>query len=129
MPLITIIWGVMLIALGVCGYVFTGSQHPTALIPTYFGMVFIVLGVVAANGIARKHVMHAAAALALLGFLGTIPGLIGLIRWAMGTPPPTPAAVISKSIMAILCVIFVSLCVRSFITARRNRLAQNSSAG
>jgi peptidoglycan/LPS O-acetylase OafA/YrhL len=123
----TIIFAILLMLLGVLGFVLTGSQHPTALIPTYFGIVFAILGfLVMIKPTTKKHVMHAAAALALLGFLGTIPGLIGLIRWATGTPPAVPAAVISKSIMAILCVIFVLLCVRSFISARRNRIAQNA---
>jgi hypothetical protein len=126
MPKITLIFAALLIVLGILGYVLTGSQHPTALIPTYFGIVFAILGLlVTFKPTTRKHAMHAAVTLALLGFLGTIPGLIGLIRWALGTEPPTPAATISKSIMAILCVIFVALCVRSFISARRNRIPQN----
>jgi hypothetical protein len=65
--------------------------------------------------------MHAAAALALLGFLGTVPGIIKLVKWQFGTVPARPAAVVSQSIMALLTLLFVLLCVRSFINARRSR--------
>jgi peptidoglycan/LPS O-acetylase OafA/YrhL len=121
----TIVFAILLIILGIVGFVMTGSQHPTALIPTFFGVVFEALGVLTlVRPQIRKHTMHAAAALALIGFFGTITGVIGLIKWAAGTEPAQPAAVISKSIMAVLCLIYVALCVRSFINARREREAQ-----
>ena len=62
--------------------------------------------------------MHAAAALAVLGFLGTVPGLIKFFRMLGGAEVARPAAVRSQAIMAVLCVVFVILCVRSFIAAR-----------
>jgi hypothetical protein len=122
MPILTIAFGGLLLVLGILGYVLTGSQHPTALIPAAFGLAFDLLGSLCVIApAARKHFMHVAAALGLIGFFGTISGLIGLARWVAGTEPAQPAAVISKSIMSVLCVIFVGLCVRSFIQARRNR--------
>ena len=125
MAKVTIVFANLLIILGIVGFVMTGSQHPTALIPTFFGVVFEALGVLTlVRPQIRKHTMHAAAALALIGFFGTIIGVIGLIKWAAGTEPAQPAAVISKSIMAVLCLIYVALCVRSFINARREREAQ-----
>jgi hypothetical protein len=125
MAKVTIVFANLLIILGIVGFVMTGSQHPTALIPTFFGVVFEALGVLTlVRPQIRKHTMHAAAALALIGFFGTIIGVIGLIKWAGGTEPAQPAAVISKSIMAVLCLIYVALCVRSFISARREREAQ-----
>ena len=41
---------------------------PTALIPSGVGLVLVVLGAVA-EGRLRKHAMHAAAAVGVLGFL------------------------------------------------------------
>ena len=121
MPGLTIAFGLVLIGLGVIGYFATGRQSPTALIPAFAGALFLVLGVVARNPGARKHAMHAAAALAVLGFLGTVPGLIKFFRMLGGAEVARPAAVRSQAIMAVLCVIFVILCVRSFIAARRAR--------
>ena len=118
---ITIGFGVVLIAVGVIGYVATGMQSWTALIPAIIGVLFAVLGVVARNPGYRKHAMHAAAALALLGFAGTVPGVIKLFRWMGSEEPARPAAVVSQSVTAVLCLVFLVLCVRSFIHARRQR--------
>ena len=119
----TIVFGILMILLGVVGYFATGRQSFTAMIPAIPGVVFVALGGLAMNPRLRKHVMHAAAALALVGFLGMIPGLVKLARWAGGTEPARPAAVVSQSILAGLLLVFLVLCVRSFINARRARVA------
>jgi len=59
----------------------------------------------------------------LLGFLGTIPGLIGVVQMAAGHFVARPDAAKVQAIMGSLCLIYVLLCVRSFISARRARLA------
>lgn len=121
MPAVTIVFGALLIGLGVAGYFMTGQEHPTALIPAGFGLVMMILGIVATRPGARKHAMHAAAALALIGFLFTVPGVIGFFRILAGQTVERAAAVRSKAIMAALCLLFVILCVRSFIAARKAR--------
>lgn len=120
---ITIAFGVILIALGVVGYVATGQQSPTALIPAAFGVLLLICGVLARKEHLRKHVMHAAAALGVLGFLGSAPGLIKAFTLLGGGEVERPAAVASQAIMAVLSLIFVILCVKSFIDARRARTA------
>jgi hypothetical protein len=120
----TVVFGILLILLGVGGYFGTGRQSITALIPVIPGAIFIVLGAMARNARYRMHAMHAAAALALVGFIAMVPGgLVALARWAGGTVPARPAAVVSKAIMGGLMVVFLVLCVRSFIGARRARRA------
>ena len=123
MPGLTIVFGALLIALGVAGYFITGAQSWTALIPAIPGVLFLLLGIVAQRPGARKHAMHAAAGLALLGAAGTIPGLVKFFRMLGGATVERPAAVRSQAIMCVLCVVFVILCVRSFVAARRNRTA------
>jgi hypothetical protein len=126
---LTIVFGVLLILLGVGGYFGTGRASTTALIPAIPGILFILLGLMARNARLRMHAMHAAAALALIGLLMMIPkGLIPLARWAGGTAPAMPAAVISRCIMAALMLVFLILCVRSFINARRARTAGAATA-
>jgi hypothetical protein len=100
------------------------SSAPTALIPAYIGFVLLVCGILALKPGVRKHAMHAAAAIALLAFLATIPGLISLFQWIAGGSPIRPLAIISKSITSLLSLAFVLVCIRSFISARRKR--QNS---
>jgi hypothetical protein len=119
---IAIGFGVALIILGLGGYFVTGMQSWTAMIPAFVGAVLAFLGAVALDPAKRKHAMHAAAALGVLGFAGSVPGVIKAIKWLGGTEPVRPAAVISQTIMAVLMVAFVVLCVQSFIAARRARV-------
>jgi hypothetical protein len=116
---LTIGLGAALILLGAGGYFGTGRQSMTALIPAAFGAVFVVLGLLAQGATRRKHTMHAAAGLAVLGLAGSIGGVIKAFKWLGGTEPARPAAVVSQSIMAVLLIIFLVLCIRSFIAARR----------
>ena len=47
MAKVTLVFAVLLVALGLGGYVGTGSQHVTALIPTWFGLALGVFGFLA----------------------------------------------------------------------------------
>jgi hypothetical protein len=122
---LTIGFGVALIVLGVIGFVGTGDVHPTALIPTYFGIVLAICGFVANSPDDRRRmiVMHIAVTVGLLGLLGSGAMAIVEIVKAHGGPLAHPPAVESQAAMAVLCLIYVGLCVRSFIQARRNRIA------
>lgn len=121
MPLLTIIYGTLLILVGVIGYFATGSASVTALIPAFIGLPVETLGVLARNEKYRKHAMHGAAGLALLATLGTVRALTKLPTLLGGGELERPAAVISQSIVAVLSITFLILCVRSFIAARRAR--------
>jgi hypothetical protein len=120
---LTIVFGVLLVLVGIAGYVATGSAHPTALIPTWAGLLFVVFGVMASSENPKKRMlwMHIAVTVALLLFLGTIPADIDVIRLSRGTEFPHPIAVLEKAGMSFLCLLFVAFCVRSFIAARRLR--------
>src|SRR5262245_47669024 len=93
-----------------------------------FGLVFVILGMLATKEKLLKHAMHAAAALALLGFLATaalsFPKLPALLS---GGEVERPNAVIAQAIMAALCAVFVGLCIKSFLDARRRRADRASS--
>jgi hypothetical protein len=64
--------------------------------------------------------MHLAVIFGLLGFLAAAGRLIGAL--ASGRTL-TPMAATSLGLMALLTGVFVVLCVRSFINARRQREA------
>jgi len=125
MAKLTIAFGALLILLGIIGFVSTGSAHPTALIPAIFGLVFVLFGVMANTENSKKRMlwMHISVTVALLAFLGTIPADIDTIRLSRGVEFPHPAAVLEKGAMSLLCLLYVLFCVRSFIAARRARLA------
>ncbi len=126
MAKLTIGFGILLVVLGIFGYVATGSAHPTALIPAGIGLFFVLFGVMANTENSKKRMlwMHISVTVALLVFLGTIPADIDTIRLARGAYFAHPAAVEEKGALSLLCLLYVLFCVRSFIAARRNRLAQ-----
>ena len=121
MARITILVGLLLVLLGVGFFAGTGMQHRTALIPAGFGIALIILGRQARSEARRKHAMHVAVLIALLGFGGTARSLEKAARHLSGQPVDRPAAVIAQAVMAILLGVFVGLSIRSFIQARRNR--------
>jgi uncharacterized membrane protein len=112
----TIVFGALLALLGVVGYVLCGAASTTALIPAFFGLPLTVLGFLARSESMRKHAMHGAATLALVGCAGA---LFSLMRTPTG--PRSPVAVFSQAAMVLLTAAFVAMCVRSFKEARRAR--------
>ena len=111
----TILFGILLTLLGVVGYALTRTSM-TALIPSLFGLLLLILGFLARSESLRRHAMHGAAAVALVGCVGA---LIPLLRTPEG--PRATIAVFSQVAMVVLTAVFVALCVRSFIAARRAR--------
>ncbi len=122
MAKVTLFFAALFIALGLVGFVGTGSQHPTALIPAALGLLLGIFGALSFSPDAgrRKLFMHINVTLALLGFLATIMGLVQWALWMAGHAVKNPAAAESKAAMAVLCLIYVVLSVRSFIQARRS---------
>ena len=120
---VTIGFGLVLAALGLGGYVATGRTSLTALIPLAFGLLLLVCGVLARQESLRKHAMHAAAALGLLGFLGPLRVLPQMLHLLGGQDVPHRTAVLDQLAMMVLCGVFLALCIRSFVMARRARAA------
>lgn len=123
MAKLTIVFGVLLILLGAVAFVILG-HHPHTLIPAVFGLLLVVFGALAESPVPRRRMlfMHIAVTVGLLGFLGTLPGIVGIVRLAAGHAIERPDAAKVQAIMGTLCLAFVLLCVRSFIAARRQRL-------
>jgi len=123
MAKLTIVFGVILILLGLAGFFATGHTHPTALIPSGFGLLLSIFGLLANTPDTKRRMlfMHIAVTLGLLGFLATITGLMHWFQMLGGKVFPHPPAVESQAAMSVVCLIFVLLCVRSFIAARKAR--------
>jgi hypothetical protein len=119
MPTTAIAIGVLLILIGVLGYVIgmsSGGGSLTALIPAIFGLVIAGAGFVArSNEGMRKHMMHLAAGVALIGFLVTAARIVP----RLGEMDLSSPAALSQITMSLLCLIFVILAVKSFIDARK----------
>jgi hypothetical protein len=116
----TVALGVALVLLGIGGYALTGASSLTALIPAAFGVLFVVAGLLARRDRLRRHVIHAAVVLAVVGFLGSVRGLFRIAD--VFHPISTrPAAIVAQAIMALLTLGYLVLAVRSFVGARRAR--------
>src|SRR5688572_23471644 len=118
MPSTAIALGVLLILIGIVGYIYgmmNGNASITALIPAFFGIVLAGLGLASrAKENLRKHLMHAAVVVALLGFILPAGRLISRISELTYS-----AAVVSQVSMALVCLLFVILAIKSFADARR----------
>jgi hypothetical protein len=122
MAKITMILALLLVALGLMGYIGTGSVHPTALIPAWIGLPLGIFGFLAISPSEsrRKLFMHINVTIALLGFLGGLTEAIrGYVHAKSAGMAPDQIALASKLTLAGLLFIYVLLCVRSFIAARR----------
>ena len=119
MPLVAIVCGALLIAVGVAGYTLAEADSSgTALIPAGVGILLLLSGAIAQmRPGTRKHVMHVAVTVGLLGFLAAAGRLAMVLAQGKGST----LARASGAAMALICGVFVVLCVRSFIAARRNR--------
>ena len=119
MPNTAILFGRLLILLGIIGYgygFYTGNASLTALIPAFFGLILMILGHVSnAKENLRKHLMHAAAAVGLIGFI--VP-LMRIVPKLGDFQLNFPAIMLIS--MSLLSLIFVVLCVKSFVDARRS---------
>ncbi len=147
MPRLTIIFGIVLIALGVVGYM--GGPAPasgapanttdasnalaensadegvekksfTAFIPAIFGALLCIFGLVALKPSARKHAMHGAVLVGLMGALAG-GGRAGskLSAFLSNDPSLNRRAFLFVAAMTIVCMIYVVLCIRSFVAARK----------
>ena len=124
MAKITIVTGVLLILLGLGCYLYTGHQYPSSLIPSAFGILLVAFGSMAETPVQRRRMlaMHIAVTVGLLGFLATAAALVSVVQLIKGKLFPYPIAIEEKAAMSILLLIYVLLCVRSFIAARRSRV-------
>lgn len=129
MAKLTMFCGFLLATLGVVTYLFAqqfGAEKasPTALIPACLGVPLMLLGwLTVIKPLLRKHLIHTAVLLAALGFLASMTRLC----MVMLTTPNFHVGVIANMLMAIICAIYVTFAVRSFISARRQRTEMNNA--
>ncbi|HEX6125927.1 MAG TPA: hypothetical protein VFZ23_11195 [Pyrinomonadaceae bacterium] len=118
MPSTSIACGTLLVLIGILGYVngvMTNHPSMTALIPAAVGVVLLLLGIFARMREGwRKHLMHAAVIVALLGFIASAGRLLSRLGDLTYN-----AAVVSQVSMALVCLLFVILAIKSFADARR----------
>lgn len=109
--------GVILMVLGIGGYVASDMASPTAMLPAFFGLVISGLGYYGRHEHTRKTAMHLAMGVALVGIVGclmrVLPALLSgrAVEWRL--------ALISQLVMAIVLIWYLMKGIQSFRAARR----------
>ena len=108
-------FGLALVLVGLYGYFGYDPHSLTALIPAVVGIVLIVAGLAARAEENQKNAMHAAAGVALIG---------AIAAWGrIASTGLDSKGVWMLLLMGVICTIFVGLCVKSFIDAKKAREA------
>ena len=120
MPLKGVLTAIVLIGIGLVGYLGTETKSVTALIPAFVGLPLLVASALSFNEKRLKMGMHLAALIGLLGFLAPVGKMAGAAAkgafvWKTSTYCMTA--------MALTCLVFVLLCIKSFIDVRKARQA------
>lgn len=127
MAFVTIFFGIDLIFLGIVG-AYVASNHGmyshTAFIPSAWGLVLVILGLLSMVNSLKKHAMHAAAMLGLIGMIA--PAVMAIKTLVAGNPKESTAPYFQIA-MAVFCAMFLAVCVKSFITARKARKAAEAA--
>ena len=116
---ITIIYGIFLVVWGVVVTIFSYSQSITSLIPTIFGLPIIILSFFAKKFPNRKKLfMHIVVLIGFIVFLGGLDLIRGLIQGNIFVNLWVSS---SKFMMMISGLLFLILCIKSFIFNRKNK--------
>ena len=105
MFLISFPYGVSLIVLGLGGYLLTGAQSVTALIPAFFGLIVALLALWERRADGRLP-GRLLILVALLATAGSFSGLLDLPAVFDGTAA-RPAASVSRSVMVALSLTYL----------------------
>ena len=119
---VTIVYAILLIVLGLAGYIGSGFASWTALIPTIMGIPILAFGLLSRDRKKRKFATIGAAVFALFGLMGTVGGLYDLGTVLSGGQVARPAAVIGRSVMAVLSIVYLGIIVATLFSSREPSL-------
>ncbi len=119
MAKMTLVFAVLAIIRGLEGLLGSGRIPPTALFPAWIGLALGIGGLLAISPSERRRklFMHINVTIGLLGFVGSF---VEILRNLRSSSPLDMTAMEAKLALAWLMFIYVVLCVRSFIAARRS---------
>jgi hypothetical protein len=119
---LTIGFGFLLVAISAGFWIAIGRTESAALHPAGVGIILILSGLLANTENVKQRMlwMHIAVTFGLIGFL--ITGIQVGLTLLRGTMSTKAWAFDERAAVAVVCFIYVVLCVRSFIAARRTRV-------
>ena len=111
--------GAVLVALGLVAYVLTDFSSVTALIPSFFGLAFLALGLVGRDAARERLAVYGLAVLSLVGIAGSTRGLTDLLALATGGSVELPVAAVSQGVMTLVCLAVLVAALGFIIEERR----------
>jgi len=106
--------GAILVILGIVVTIVSDSNSATSLIPTFVGVIYLLLGLAGKQKPElNHHFMHGAAAISLLAIIGSLGSLIG--RSSTGW------ALFAQLATSVICAVFLVSAIQSFKVARAAR--------
>ena len=119
----TALLGGFLVLLGLVAYLGTGRQSVTALIPAFLGVPVILCSLWARRESARTVALSVATVLAVVGFAGTVTGIVKTVRLVAGQEIARPVASVAQALVAVACLAYLLMALRTLVRARRVRAA------
>ena len=108
MKILTISFGIVLTVLGVIYYNAVGESGINTLLPAVFGILIILFGFLQGRW-EHKHPLYGSLILSLFVLIGSIQPLFSLFRMLTGEEVVVPTVVIVRSVIGVLCVVFIAL--------------------
>lgn len=121
---VPLVSGIGLTLLGIWGYFGTGTTSITALIPLFFGIALVPLAVAVGQERWRLPALGGVLLVALLGFVGSIPGVVDFAHLLFGATVERPVAASVQTAMAFLCFGLTLVAGKAVLNERRAQRVQ-----
>ncbi|MDJ1432956.1 hypothetical protein [Halostagnicola sp. A-GB9-2] len=115
---LSIVLGIVLVALGIGAYVLSDFASVTALIPAIFGVVITALGAIGRKTNRERLSIYGVGVLALLGVMGSLRGIPDIIALVTGESVDSSVAAISQGAMILISLVLV-LAVGKYVLDER----------
>jgi hypothetical protein len=126
MAIVTIVFGLILAGLGGYGYKGPANFHESAVYPVIFGVLLILFGILARTKSDKLRMIfaHVYASLGVIGMLLSAIVALNIYGTARSNgEDPDMAQIKYLLVMAGVLLVYVNLCIRSFLNARAVRKA------
>ncbi|RPI69792.1 MAG: hypothetical protein EHM43_00620 [Ignavibacteriae bacterium] len=98
---------------------FMASNEAGTLITLAFGLVVVILATGAMRSKWTAPIMHMVVGLTFMGMLFSASSVPRLVRMMGGATVDMPFTVVATSILAVLCLIHVTMSIRWFLARKR----------
>lgn len=105
---LSIVLGLALIILGIGAYVLSEFASVTALIPTIFGALIAILGLLGRQSGRERIALYGIGGLATLGVLGSVRGIPDVIALVRGESVASVIAAVSQGLMIVICLVLLA---------------------